>query len=131
MFKVNRTREIFYPIKLNVLKEDGSGTVDEVTIKIKYKLLTRKELKAWLDESKKALLDADVKDTDFNVLLDKEESFVVERVTDWDGLIDESTNEKITFAKELLISAMEESTQFASKVVAGLYAASQDEPVKN
>jgi len=131
MFKVNTKRELFYPIKINQLKEDGSGEVNEITVKIKYKLLTRKEMRELVERSQEAIKIAANSDKEINDLLSEDEDDVIDRITDWDGIIDAETNKAMPFSRAALLAVMEDSHQFSSKVIDGLYFASRDLPVKN
>jgi len=131
MFKVNAKRELFYPIKLSQLKDDGSGEVNTITIKIKYKLLTRKEMQDLVAHSKKEIELAAINNTEIDELLKDDEKSVLERITDWQGIVDYETGKEIPFSQDALLAVMEESHEFAAKVVEGLYFASRDLPVKN
>lgn len=131
-FRLKNKREVWYPVEIPVLRDDGSGEVDHIVVKIKYHILTRKEYAERMREltSESTSLVASLNEQYQEDKMNEQDQFVIDRVTDWDEIEDEK-GQPIKFSKESLRAAMWSSVAFAKAVNEGLYAASRDAPVKN
>lgn len=132
-------REVFYPITLERLREDGGGTY-EVTFKIRYRLLTRGEMRRLLRETlqppgqddapaegaMRASLAAALDDEG----IARHDAEVLDRVTGWEGIAGEA-GAPLEFSRATLVAMMEADAQFARAVERGLWDASRGAPRGN
>jgi|GEM_PF-1009668 len=125
MFKYAKNREVLWPVVIQV-PQDG-GTVQEVTVKVRYKLLTRNEMAA-------AVRDAgDIKDTGGMIeqeRLDATDNWLVDHITGWEDINDTDTQSPLIFSREMCLELMQ-SPYVRNAIDAGLWEASRGAQVKN
>lgn len=136
MLKINHSREIWYPITVKLLREDGKGS-ESVEFEIRYHLLTRKEAR---DKTKEALRETktlsdlgqreQLLESMDQARLDTYDAWLRSRVKDWRGVCD-MEGQPILFSDETLKAAMDSSTTIAQAIDVGLFNASRDQPAKN
>lgn len=141
MFKFAQNREVLYPVVIRQLDESGSGKRVEHEIKIRYRILTRQELRDLLAPDADAgqtegLTDSERLKAALNRALDPErlresDEMVISHVTGWEGIVDADTEEPIAFSSDVLRAMMASSTAFAAAVEQGLFEASREAPAKN
>jgi len=91
MFKFARNREVLWPVVIEEPLGDGSGKLKNITIHVKYELLTENEIECVLDKN------LTVKDAS---AFAKEK--LREKVKGWDGIEDSGTGEPVAFTQENL-----------------------------
>jgi hypothetical protein len=136
MLRINHQREVWYPIIVKLLREDGKG-LDAVEFEIRYHLLTRKEqrekMREALDQTR-TLNDASYRDQLAATMdakkLEVYDTWLRSRVKDWRGIGD-LDGQPIPFSDDALQSVMDSSTAIAQAIDAGLFNASRDQPAKN
>lgn len=132
-FVVKKKREVWYPIEVPQLRDDGSGEVDKIQIDIKYELLTRTEFNDRMRELTKkpeSILEG-INDQYQQETIADRDRFVMKQVKDWGKQMVDEEGEPIPFTHDNLRAVMDASVAFAKALEDGLYDASREAPVKN
>ena len=132
--RVSKDREVLYPVTAKMLSDDGSGKAVDVTFKVKYKLLSRQELRDKLNVRMELTDDIDslremIRKQSDPAELKKYDVWLAEHVTGWEDIQDENNN-PMPFTAENYAAVMN-IIPVATAIDAGLIKASQEEPVKN
>ncbi|MDY6980541.1 MAG: hypothetical protein SV201_11715 [Pseudomonadota bacterium] len=132
-FVVKKKREVWYPIEVPQLRDDGSGEVDSIKVEIKYEVLTRDEFNEYMRElaAKKGGLLQGLGEQYEKETLEERDRFVMQRVKDWGKQMVDEEGEPIPFTHDNLRAVMRASLSFAKALEEGLFNASRDAPVKN
>lgn len=129
-FVFMKDRRVWYPVTFERLQENGH--MQEVTLRLKYHLLTGEQYSAIMNEKinggddalerlKKSFSESDIADR---------HKLLAERVEGWEGVVGED-KKPIPFSASFLRDILKTDIKFATAVEEGLYAASRDAPVKN
>lgn len=128
-------REVWWPIEVAVVKDDGEGTIEYAQLKLRYKLLTRDEMFDRYEREFKAL-SRENSDRMVDRILARfrnekeEQDFLVERVVDWKGPVDQHGN-AIPFSRQNFEAVLKADPRFFPAAFDGLIKASQEAPRKN
>jgi hypothetical protein len=134
--KIPKSREVLYPVKARMLKDDGSGEAVDVPFKVKYLPMSRSEFRAKMRELNAN--EADHDDTSPRELirqmydekkLSEYDDWLASRVVGWDD-VDDEDGKPIPFTRENYEKVME-IAPVASAVDFGLWNCSREEPAKN
>lgn len=130
MYKVRKNRKVFYPVRIDVLSDDG-GETEQVEIFIQYEIFTRKEMlkeqKAAVKRAKATMFSLD----DIEALKDDEfDDMLYSRCHDWKLVCDEN-DDPVPFSREALRALCDADAAFYKGVSEGLFLASSGAPVKN
>lgn len=127
MFKLAKQREVLWPVTINVPAEDGSGAVTPVQIKVRYKLLSRTEIREAIDVAKQQA-EKGGEMTEEQVRADDE--WLAARITGWEDVVDAETGAPVEFSAEALAALM--AVPYVTPGLAkGLWDASRGAPAKN
>lgn len=127
MFKLAKQREVLWPVTIDVPAEDGSGAVKPVQIKIRYKLLSRTEMREAIEVAKQQAA-AGGEMTEEQARADGE--WLAARITGWEDVVDAETGGPAEFSAEAL-AALLDVPYVAQPVASGLWDASRGAPAKN
>lgn len=122
MFRFAKSREVLWPVTINV-PVDGGG-VSEAKIRVRYKLLSRTEMREAVNIARKA----DGNATEEQVKQD--EAWLADRITGWEDVVDDATGDALAFTPDNLAALLEES-YVAAAISAGLWEASRGAAAKN
>lgn len=122
MFRFAKNREVMWPVTINV-PADGGGVI-EVKISVRYKLLTRAEMREAVGAAQKAGGNATAED------MRKDDAWLAERITGWEDVVDDSTGDPLAFTPDNLAALLNEP-YVAAAIGAGLWEASRGAAAKN
>ncbi len=128
MFKFARKMEVLWPVRFNALRNDGSGQVDEVEIRIRYRIMTNDEkivAAKKIEESAAA-----VKALDMGVI-NESRQWLYGHIVGWDGVVDADSGDVVPFSQANLAEIMNCVPNLYQAVNDGLWEASSGAPVKN
>lgn len=126
MFKFAKKREVLWPVKIGVPRGDGSGEIDQVEVRVHYKLLD-------MSEMAEAMRDTAV--LDLGGLLAAEamqasDARLRTKILGWDGIVDAETGVPVPFSEDTLAALLQ--VPYVRKAFAnGLWGASQGAAAKN
>lgn len=138
MFRVNTKREVLYPVTINTVKVDGSGEAEPLRIKVRYRLLSRDEMRRQLAEQMKQVSEGG--DGEYAKALRRSlddeqvklrDSDLADHVLDWEGIVDDASGDPVPFSREVLLQLLGEYSAFSAALHEGLWSASKELPVKN
>ncbi|MBD3609381.1 MAG: hypothetical protein HUJ30_02425 [Gammaproteobacteria bacterium] len=134
MIRINSSNEILYPVTAHML-ENGTGKTKEHTFKIRYKLLSRTELREQLNKQVNiatdnidSLREAIRKQSDPKEL-SRHDAWLKSHINGWEDILGED-GEPLEFNDENYQLVMN-IIPIASAIDNGLMAASREEPAKN
>ena len=132
--RVCKDREVLYPVTAKMLADDGSGSVVNVSFKVKYKLLSRQELREKMNVRMDLTDDIDslremIRKQSDPAELEKYDAWLSSHVTGWED-IDGEDGTPMPFTPENYAAVMN-IISVATAIDSGLIKASQEEPVKN
>ena len=119
MFQFARQREVLWPVTVAVPADGGPQAVE---IQIRYRLLTRSELRALAGAIAEAQGDTDA-------LLGTLDARLAERITGWEGIAGED-GQPLPFTADTL-AALLDQPYLREAIERGLYAASRGALEKN
>lgn len=128
MFKYAKIREVLWPVTLSIPRDDGSGEVDNVSIKVRFKLLDRSEMAELMTragEYSESITAAQIADD--MALSDRD---LCSRITGWEGVVDADSGEPIPYSPENA-AALININYVRAAIDAGLWEASRGAPAKN
>lgn len=127
MFKLAKQREVLWPVTIEVPDDGGSGVVTPVQIKVRYKLLSRTEMRESIELARK---QADGAAPMSEEAVRADDAWFAARVTGWEDVVDADSGAAIAFSGEAL-AAMMDVPYVAKALVAGLWEASRGAAAKN
>lgn len=130
MLKINTSREVWYPVSVELLDDKRAGKTNKHEIKVKYRLPSRKEIvqrSAEAQAKARAAIVSGLAD-----IADDEsyEDWLFEHVLDWDGVADED-DKAIECTPDNLRAVCNAYPVIFTAIDTGLYKAAVDAPVKN
>lgn len=133
MFRFAKRREVLWPVTIDVPSDDGSGRVDEVCVRIRYRLLTQSELADRVREGLEAAGQIGNLEALLATLspgaLEKRLEDLREHITGWEDIGDED-GQQMPFSAEAL-DALLDVPYFRAAAEQGLLDASRGAPAKN
>jgi hypothetical protein len=117
MFRLNKTREVLWPVSVSVPVDGG---VETVPVQIRYRLLSRSELAA-IGDGLRALTQEERESA--TQLMGHLDQLLAERITGWEGIADE-TGAPLAFTPEHLAQVLD-VPYLREAIETGLYAASR------
>lgn len=128
MFKFAKIREVLWPVTLSIPRDDGSGEVDNVSIKVRYKLLDRSEMADLMRQAVKSGENITALEiADDMALSDRD---LCSRITGWEGVVDADSGEPIQYSPENA-AALININYVRAAIDASLWEASRGAPAKN
>lgn len=119
MFKLAKERQVLWPVTVQVPEDGGPQAVD---IQVRYRLLTRSELKALAGALAGVSGDTDA-------LLAELDARLSDRITGWEGIADEA-GKPLPFTPENMAAVLD-VPYLRDAIEQGLYAASRGALAKN
>ena len=123
MFRLNKTREVLWPVTVSVPVDGGVETAE---LKIRYRLLNRSELAA-IGDGLRALTPEERENA--TQLMGRLDAILTERITGWEGIADEGGT-ALAFNPEHLAAVLD-VPYLREAIEQGLYAASRGALAKN
>lgn len=135
MYKLTTKRIILWPVPLRMLREDGSGTVDETQVRIRYLLLTQEELDEYSREAIEAIAKYGNVEHALEAMtpgeIEKRKKWLKHHILGWaDGEIANENGEPLEGTQEN-IDALLSVPYLRQDLVNGLIEASRGAPAKN
>lgn len=108
LLRVAKNREVLWPIKVSV-PIDG-GKLEEVSAKVRYKLLNQDEMGEWASAEMEMLRDSDDIEKALARIspqaLAERRAKLAERITGWEEIVDDDSGEPIPFSHETLLDLL-------------------------